>query len=214
MDARKPDREPRQYRIPLRTRQQQAKVVRACKDLKTFITIDFPFKGAPRDCDGLNKCVRDVTDALSLIGVIGVCFIEFNNPDKCHGRNVPHLHVAATSEFEQQNELVRRDSEAYQELVMALNDTLPWFASSYLSNSEVLDVKAITDLEGLAGYLAKLRFELEGAMRFSLKGEKQKIIPKRYFPLRRTMRFFGGYKNPLKNQTNKKSIFHRDDRGD
>lgn len=200
MNARNRKREPRPYRVPLRTRQHQAKIVRSCFELKTLITLSPPFSGAPKDGNALNKCVRELLDALASLFIEGICFIEFNDPNQVHGRNVPHFHIVTTSEFTYRDERISPEDELFKELLSVLARALPWFGTSYLSKASILDVKPITDLDRLAGYLAKLEFELDGEILVSMSKQNQKVIPAKYFPMRRMMRFFGGYDNPLKNQ--------------
>lgn len=210
MDARKPSREPRNYRIPLRTRQQQAKVLRACKDVKTLVTINFPFKGAPRDHNALNSAIKSISDSLLEVKMMGIGFLEYNNPKDFYGRNTPHIHLCTPTEFRYENDKVCPSDENYQNLVAALCSALPWFASAYLKSRNILDIRAITDLNRLAGYLTGLNCESDGERHYSRKKQVQKVIPKKYFPLKRTMRFFGGYSNPLKNQTRSTSLFRED----
>ncbi|QYK54343.1 MAG: hypothetical protein KF824_05445 [Fimbriimonadaceae bacterium] len=158
----------------------------------------------------MNKAIKSVSDELLEFKVKGPGFIEFNNPKLFHGRNAPHIHLCTPTEFSYNEGKVCACDDNYKNLIYALNEALPWFASAYLRNRKILDIRAITDLHRLAGYLTGLDFESDGERRYSKKKKDQKIIPKKYFPLKRTMRFFGGYKNPLKNQTYKKSLILRE----
>lgn len=154
------------------------KTINASPELRFMLTFCWPKNHRPSDKVQLLSELRAVLDALRSLGISGLCVIEFGSDRQLSASSVPHLHILIDK--------LHVEKDFLDELNLKLRQSLRWFGRAYAQNPSILHVEPIHDLKGAARYLAKIGFK-----------QKQKRIPKLYWPLKRLMRTFGSYKNPL-----------------